>query len=98
MATPPAATGYTTDTGAIASAKIIKTPPKTSNTSPNFHVSFSKYVFKMSFLNVSFGNDFVPFFCNAFPIFMDVEERMVIRTAKNPAMDVFVCIYVPFIF
>ena len=52
----------------------------------------------MSFLNVNFGNDYVPFFCNAFPIFMDVEERIVTRTAKNPAMNVLVCVYVAFIF
>lgn len=89
MATPPAETGCTTDTGAIANATIIIKPPTISNPNPSFHVSFEKYVFKTSFLNVNFGNDFVPFFCNALPMFMLVEAKIVTKTAKNPEKTIY---------
>ena len=89
MATPLAETGCTTDTGAIANATIIIKPPTISNPNPSFHVSFEKYVFKTSFLNVNFGNDFVPFFCNALPMFMLVEAKIVTKTAKNPEKNIY---------
>ena len=82
-ATPPAATGWTSETGASEMARTMSRPPRTSSAMPSAHVGSRAYVPSTRASRTRRGRRFVPSFWSALPTLMHDAAAATTNTANS---------------